>query len=378
MMARRHMFASLAVGAAAVLLMAGCSSGTGPAGSVGAGTSAPAAGSSSAPHGKLKIALANSFIGNGWRVEMENVFKAACAMPPFSQQVDCSVYNSGNSVSTQTQEINNLIAQHVDAIVLDAASVSGLDGVVQQACDKGILVVSFDNVVDAKCALKVNTDQLKFGQELAQYLVDQLHGKGNVIMVTGVAGTGANEQRNQGAKAVFDANPGIKIVATYSGQWDSATAQRETAAQLPSLPRIDGVWVQGGSDGVVKAFIAAHRPIPIFAGESENGFRKYMAGISKPQITAMSIGQPPFLSVMALELAREVLKGQHARTDVMISFPKVTSDQVQVGKTVFPALSDSFFADFTDSGPNAHVILCQSAATQGTACPGTLTVRLGS
>src|SRR5258705_540709 len=46
--------------------------------------------------GKLKIALSNSFIGNGWRVEMENVFKAACAMPPYKDQVDCSVFNAGN------------------------------------------------------------------------------------------------------------------------------------------------------------------------------------------------------------------------------------------------------------------------------------------
>ena len=30
--------------------------------------------------GTLKIALANSFIGNTWRLEMENTFKAACKM----------------------------------------------------------------------------------------------------------------------------------------------------------------------------------------------------------------------------------------------------------------------------------------------------------
>ena len=90
--------------------------------------------------------------------------------------------------------------------------------------------------------IKVNTDQLKFGQQIAQYLVDQLQGKGNVIMVTGVAGTQADTERNKGAEAVFKKNPGIKVVAKYTGMWDSATAQRNTAAQLPSLPKVDGVW----------------------------------------------------------------------------------------------------------------------------------------
>ncbi|GAA0933844.1 ribose ABC transporter substrate-binding protein [Virgisporangium aurantiacum] len=363
-----HRYARLLAAAGTMVLLAtsACSSGTSNADSSGE------------KKGKLKIALSNSFIGNQWRVEMENVFKAACAMPPYKDEVECTVFNAGNDVATQTKQISNLIAQGVDAIVINAASTSGLNGVVQQACDRKIVVVSFDNTVDAKCGLTVNTDQVKFGEQLAQFVVDQLKGQGNVVMVTGVAGTGADNDRNAGAKKVFDANPGIKVVATYSGMWDSATAQRQTAAQLPSLPKVDGIWVSGGTDGVIKAFVEAGRPMPVAGGEAENGFRKYMAGVSTPKVNGMSIGQPPFLSVISLELARAVLKGTHPKSSITIPFPMVTSDTVKVGETVFPDLPDSFFADFTDSGPNATVVLCQAAATAGTPCPGTLTVNLGS
>src|SRR5206468_1111056 len=121
---------------------------------------------------KYRIALANSFIGNTWRVEMENLFKAGCKMPPYNEEVSCSVYNSGNDVGKQTQQISNLISQHVDAIVLNAASPTGLNGIIKQACARGIVVVSFDNVVTAPCAQTVNTNQLKFGQQGAQFLVD--------------------------------------------------------------------------------------------------------------------------------------------------------------------------------------------------------------
>ncbi|WP_083959018.1 sugar ABC transporter substrate-binding protein [Herbidospora mongoliensis] len=332
-----------------------------------------------APEGKLKIALSNSFIGNQWRVEMENVFKAACAMPPYATAVECSVFNAGNDVSTQSRQISNLVSQGVDGIVINAASTSGLNGVVQQACDRGIVVVSFDNTVDHPCGLTVNTDQVKFGQQLAQFVVDQLGGKGNVVMVTGVAGTGADSDRNKGAKEVFAASPGIKVVAEYSGMWDSATAQRVTAAQLPSLPKVDGVWVSGGTDGVIKAFADADRDMPVFGGEAENGFRKYMAGTLTPQVTGMSIGQPPYLSVVALELARAVIKKEREKGNLTIPFPVVTGSALTPGETVFPDLPDSFFADFTDSGPDAILILCQEAATDGTPCPGkTLDVKLGA
>src|SRR4051812_47782351 len=234
-----------------------------------AASAAAPAGSHARHADKVKIALSNSFIGNKWRIEMENLFKAACKMQPYKTQVDCSVYNSGNDVSKQTQQMSNLISQGVDAIVINAASPTGLNGIIGQACARGILVVSYDNVVTAPCALKVNTDQFKFGQQLAQNLATQLHGKGNVIMVTGVPGTFVDQERNKGADAVWKKYPGIKVVARYTGMWDSSTAQRNTAAQLPSLPKVDGIWAQGGTDGVLKAFIDAKRvPLPPTAGEA--------------------------------------------------------------------------------------------------------------
>jgi ribose transport system substrate-binding protein len=326
---------------------------------------------------KVKIALANSYIGNKWRIEMANTFKAACAMPPYKDKVDCSVFNSGNDVSKQTQQISNLISEHVDAIVLNAASPTGLNGVVRQACQRKILVVSFDNIVTEPCALKVNTDQTKFGQQLAQFLVDKLSGKGNVIMVTGVAGTSVDADRNKGAVAVFKQNPGMKVVGRYTGMWDSATAQRNTAAQLPSLPKVDGIWAQGGTDGVLKAFIDAKRPLPATAGEAENGFRKFLTGYQgqKP-VDGLSIGQPPYLSVVALELARAILQDKRQKGDITIPFPKVTGATVKEGETVFKDQADSFFADFTDSGPNATVKICVDAALTGKPCPGTLKVNL--
>jgi ribose transport system substrate-binding protein len=177
---------------------------------------------------------------------------------------------------------------------------------------------------------------------------------------------------------VFKAHPGIKVVAKYSGNWDSAAAQRATAAQLPSLPTVDGVWVSGGTDGVLKAFVSAGKPLPVTAGEGENGYRRFLlsAGYKGKHARGISIGQPPFLSLVSLELARAILAKQHANTNVEIPFPFVTHQTVKQGLTVFPNLPDSFFADFTDSGPNATLVICVKAALTGKPCAGRLTIRL--
>lgn len=326
---------------------------------------------------KLTIALSNSFIGNKWRIEMENSFKAALQMEPYKDQITGTWFNSGNNVSQQAQQISGLIGERVDAILVNAASPTGLNGILKQATARGILVVSFDNVVTEPSVIKVNTDQFDFGRKLADFLVQKLNGKGNVIMVTGVPGTYVDQQRNAGADSVWKQHPDIKVVNRYTGMWDSSTAERNTSSILPSLPKIDGIWCQGGTDGVLKAFIAAKRlPLPPTAGEAENGFRKFMIGYMGQKVDGLSIGQPPYLVLVSLELARGILQKTRPRKDITIPFPYVTSETVKEGETVFPKLPDSFFADFTDSGQDAVVKMCPNAALDGTACSGPLDVRL--
>ena len=327
---------------------------------------------------KFKIALSNSYIGNKWRIEMENVFKAALEMEPYKSEVEGTWFNSGNDVSKQSQQLSNLIAERVDAIIINAASPTALNGIIAQGAARGILMIAFDNTVTTPSALKVNDSQFEMGKTWAEWLVKKLNGTGNVIMVTGVAGTEVDIERNKGAEEVWAKNPGIKVVNRYNGMWDSSTAERNTAAILPSLPQIDGIWCQGGTDGVIKAFIAANRPLPKVAGEAENGFRKYMMGYDGHKVDGISIGQPPFLVVVSLELARKVLQGKYPKKDVSLPLAIVTSDTVKAGETVFPDQPDSFFADFTDGGPDAIVKLCLDSALNGTSCGGRLTVNLPS
>jgi ribose transport system substrate-binding protein len=224
----------------------------------------------------------------------------------------------------------------------------------------------------------VNTDQVVFGHQLAQYIADNLpNHSGNVIEVTGPPGQPVDISRLKGADQIWSKYPGIKIIAKYTGMWASDKAQTNTATQLTSLGKVDAIWCEGGTDGVIKAFLSANRPLPkVIAGEAENGFRQYMLGFKAKGVKATSLGQPPFLVLVSLELATEILQGKHAKANVLIPFPFVTQDTVKEGATTFKSLPSSFFADFTDSGPHATVQICVGAALNGTPCSGNLVIRL--
>jgi ribose transport system substrate-binding protein len=330
-----------------------------------------------APAKKFRIALSNSYIGNKWRIEMENVFRAALQMEPYKSEVEGRWFNSGNDVSKQTQQFTDLISQRVDAIITDAASPTGLNGIIAQATARGILVISFDNIVTSPAAVNIETNDLAFGHQGGTWLAEKLGGRGNIIMVTGVPGAPVDNDNVRGAEDIFKQHPDIKIVNRFTGMWDSSVAERNTAAVLPSLPKIDGIWCNGGTDGVLKAFVAGKRtPLPPTAGEAENGFRKFMVGYMDQKVEGISIGHPPYLSVVAMELARQILSGKRPRKGIPLPFPFVTNETVKVGETVFPDLPDSFYPDFTDSGANAVVKLCVEAALAAKACGDRLTVNL--
>ena len=67
-------------------------------------------------------------------------------------------------MTEQAAQIQNLILQGYNAIVINAASPDALNGVVKQACDAGIIVVSFDGIVTEPCAWRIAVDFKKMGE----------------------------------------------------------------------------------------------------------------------------------------------------------------------------------------------------------------------
>ena len=307
-----------------------------------------------AKEGPYRIALSNSYIGNTWRTEMVQIAKAYTEQDDVKQHIkDFQVSSSGNDVNAQIAQINQMILSGVDAIVLNAATPTGLNSVIDQAVDAGILVVSFDNVVTTDKAVTVNEDQYEMGKQWADFIVDKTGGKGNILMVRGVAGTFVDQERTRGANDVFGKHDGIKTTEVY-GDWDDGTAQKVTANALAANPKFDGVWSQGGDTGVVRAFQQAGADIPPIAGEAENGFRKLAAELKFPML---SIGQSPALSALSIKVALAILQGQKVPRAVSVPLPTATTDTLEAGKNYFPDQPDSFFTpiNIADCGLNFDV-----------------------
>ncbi len=206
---------------------------------------------------KPVIALSNSFYGNDWRRQMVDAFTEAAETAKQEGLIeDFVVLNGDGSVPQQQSQLADLILRGVDAIAINAASETALNDVVGKACQAGIQVVAFDSLLTADCAHTLGFDFTAYKTEQAEKTLELIGGEGNVIVVRGVKGSGPDKEMYDAQMAVLEQHPDVNVAAEVYGQATAPVAQSAVANVLPSLPRIDAVLAQGGSDdyGIAQAF----------------------------------------------------------------------------------------------------------------------------
>src|SRR5450755_4083023 len=224
------------------------------------------AGPASADTSGKKIAFSNNYAGNSWRQAMLKSYDIVTKKAVADKVVAVAdIFTTADKeVPTQAAQIQNLILQGYDAIVINAASPTALNGAIRQACAANIVVVSFDATVSEPCAYRVVVDYKALGQQEVEQMARLLPGGGNLLEVRGLAGTSIDDSLHTGIMAGVKAHPNFKIVRSVTGEWDQTTTQKAVASVLPSLPPIMGVVDQGGDGyGAAQAFAAAGKPRPV-------------------------------------------------------------------------------------------------------------------
>jgi len=291
------------------------------------------------------IGFSNFGVGNSWRAQMEAEFKAR-AEYLVEEGVIKTYYmtNSNGDIAQQITDMRALIAKGCHAIIITAASPDALSPVCEEAMKAGIVVISFDNYVTTEnITAKVGIDEVEFGRCGAQWLVDQLGGKGRIILLNGIAGASVDAMRNQGAMSVFAKYPGIQALGEAHGGWDYAGAKHAVEDFLTVHPHIDGVWSQGGAmtQAALDAFTAAHRPLVPMSGEANNGLLKAWKKNLANGFNSIAPCSPTSMSAVALDTAVKALDGKLVRLHTIISLPVITSDTLD--DYVRMDLPDSFW-----------------------------------
>lgn len=263
------------------------------------------------------IGVSNGYIGNGWRTQMlDSIEKLAEFYKGKGIVKEVIIQNAGVDVNTQIAQIRNMINSGVDLLMIDPNSETALNPVIEEAKAAKIPVIAFDAPVDNAYAINVVIDQVKWGENLAKWFCEELGGEGEIVIVSGIAGHPANVNRMKGMTSVLANYPNIKVLTEVNGNWDQASAQQAMSNLLASYPKIDGVLTQDGMAlGVVNAFIAAGKDVPVVTGELMMGYVKKWKELKDTTFFA-SYGQnnPPGIGATALGMGVRMLQGKTLKT----------------------------------------------------------------
>ncbi|MEQ8356887.1 MAG: sugar ABC transporter substrate-binding protein [Kiloniellaceae bacterium] len=315
-----------------------------------------------------RIAMANGFVGNTWRIQMIKTLKAYAEQPDVAPLIgELKVVSTGTDVAAQVAAIDNFINAGYDAILTIAVNPTAFGPVIRRANRAGVVLVPFDNVLDSDEILQVNEDQSEIGKIMARWLVKHVGTKGKILEVRGLPGNSVDRDRHLGFRDVMGAGGDYEIIEVV-GNWDDGTAQKVTADAIAVHGQFDGVFVQGGSTGAVRAMIDAGHPFVPVAGEAENGFRKLCAEHAKDGLLCSSAGQSPGLVAIAAKTAITALQGEVLPQYVSVPIPLVEHPDFKAGENFYPDLTDNFFTpnEFPPCNVNitAKEIMAETEADQ--------------
>ena len=202
---------------------------------------------------------------------------------------DCSVIyeNANQDASRQQAQAESVLAQGIDAMVLDPVDAQSASTIVANANAQDVPVISYDRLVsNADLAAYVSFDNVRVGKLQARALASKLDqdGKrdGPIVMINGAPTDNNARLFKEGASSVFSQD-GVQIAKSYdTPDWTPAEAQNEMQQAITALGN-DGFWgVYAANDGTAGGAIAAMKAAGINpATRPTTGQDAELAGIQR-------------------------------------------------------------------------------------------------
>lgn len=262
--------------------------------------------------GPVTIGFSNAGLGDSWRVVMLHSIERAAAENKASIK-KLLITDAGHDDAKQIADIQDLVSRGVDLLIVSANTQKALDPVVTRAMQKGIPVVMVDRrIASDNFVTFVTASDAMMGRLWAQWIVERLNAKGNVVILAGQAGSSPSENRIKAARQVFAQYPDIKILDTVYSDWSPVKGKQVMQAMISKYGKsINAVWAAHGLPvaGSIEAFLEAgfkDGEIPMHTTADLNG---PMQLALKHNIPMLEVGYPPAMGGAAVTAALQILKG---------------------------------------------------------------------
>jgi inositol transport system substrate-binding protein len=149
---------------------------------------------------------------------MTNVVEGSEAVANDYEGVKVVVMDSQQDSAKQMQNLENAIAQKVDAIAIKLVDGETGPAMIEKSKAAGIPIVAVTTTMEGSDAF-ILTDNSELGRMQAEAMAEMLGGKGNVAILLGDPTYEFTTIRTDAVKEVLAEYPDIKIVAEQTANW---------------------------------------------------------------------------------------------------------------------------------------------------------------
>ncbi len=220
-----------------------------------------------------------------------------------------------------------------DALILVPMNATSLVPQVRQANQLGIPVFIPDTRLQEGAADYVSfigVDEKKSAMQMAQFLVDYFGGKAKLAILEGFRGSSTAEERLIGFHEVFDAEPGMNVVASQPADWDREKGFNVTEDILQVHPDIDLVVASNDNMalGAIQAIKAAGKMDQITV-TGDDAIPAVLAALRRGEILATIDGNTDEYGYKAVEAAFQyVVNGEELPKWIKVPSRIILKDDV--------------------------------------------------
>lgn len=187
----------------------------------------------------ITIGFSQTGFNHPWRVEMLKAAQAEVARHP---NVSLIVTDGNVDIAKQNNDVDDLLAQGVDAVVMSPVEFAGLvpAGNKVLAADKPLVLLDRD--IPSSKTLFIGQSNVTMAKAVGDVMVEKLGGEGKILEITGLIGSSPAIDRQKGMMEALAAAPGIEILATGDGEWIRDPAVKLMEDWLVAFDEIDAVF----------------------------------------------------------------------------------------------------------------------------------------
>ncbi len=255
----------------------------------------------------IVIGFSQTGFNHPWRVEMIKSAQAEVARHP---NVSMVITDGNVDISKQNNDVDDLLAQDVDAVVMSPVESAGLAPAALKVMAAGKPLILLDRDVEVEKTVFIGQSNVTMAKGVADVMVEMLGGEGNIVELTGLIGSSPAIDRQKGMYEALAEAPAITVVAAGDAEWirDPAVALMDDF--LVANPEIDAVFSHaeesswGAEFSIARAGRCADDILQFTHDASNAGFQSVKDGLF-----AADGNYTPFIGDVGVRTALMALQG---------------------------------------------------------------------